>query len=310
MRILSLETIGVRGLADATHSFEPDRGTPGHAIVVTGPPRVGLTSFLDAIAMTASLLAVGGLAPSVEDALRAGGAGAAIRTSWWLEADERVFAGVQDESVEAEVLFRRGELARAEADPGLLGLMSRYDHSPELSKVVSIPARRVTDGALPPFLDFEMDQKLKHLSSAADKFAGISGALARHAAGFGERARFETVQRVFGELTGSAQLAGVDSSGRLEFTLSSGGRALLSTLSLGERNALVLAAVPVLLGLQRSVILLDTPELGLPPGEAARWLDILRDHTPGAQWIVASRDPAVVAKVEASARIELKRLGS
>jgi hypothetical protein len=47
--------------------------------------------------------------------------------------------------------------------------------------------------------------------------------------------------------------------------------------------------------------------MGVPPGVAARWLDVLRDYAPLAQWIVASRDPSVVAKVEPWARIELKR---
>jgi hypothetical protein len=178
--------------------------------------------------------------------------------------------------------------------------MSRYDHKPDTSKVVLIPARRVTGGATRAFLDFELDQQMKYLSPEPDKYASVPGALARHAAGFGERARFEDVQRLFAELSGSARLGGVGAGGKLEFTVTGGGSVGLAQLSSTERHAFILAAVPPLLGLARSVVLLDTPEMGLPPGVAARWLDVLRGYAPLAQWIVASRDPEVVARVEPS----------
>jgi hypothetical protein len=306
VRILSLETLGVRGLADGTWTFEPDRNAPGHTVIVTGPPHAGLTTFLDAIAVSAAVLAVGGFTPSADDVLRSGGSAARVGSTWWLNADERAFAGLREESTEAEVVFQRGETPRYEADPGLLGLMSRYDHKPGTSKVVLIPARRVTGGATRAFLDFELDQQTKYLSPSADKYAGVPGALARHAAGLGERARFDDAQRLFAELSGTAQLRGVGDGGKLEFTLASGGSVDFAQLGSTERHAFVLAAVPPLLGLARSVVLLDTPEMGLPPGMAARWLDVLRDYAPLAQWIVTTRDPSVVAKVEPSARIELK----
>ncbi len=132
-------------------------------------------------------------------------------------------------------------------------------------------------------------------------------ALAKHAVGLGERARFEDVQRLFAALCDSVQLVGANATLQPEFALPSGIRVPMQRLSFAERNAFVIAAVPVLLGLQRSVILLDTPELGLAPGVAARWLTALRAYAPEAQWIVASRDPAVVESVEPAARIQLTR---
>src|SRR5262249_39317251 len=155
-------------------------------------------------------------------------------------------------------------------------LMSRYDHKPDTSKVVLIPARRVTGGTTRAFIDFELDQQTKYLSAAADKYASVPSALARHAAGFGERARFEDVQRLFAELSGTAQVRGVGDGGKLEFSLTTGGSVGLAQLSSTERHAFVLAAVPPLLGLARSVVLLDTLEMGIGPGMALRWLNILR----------------------------------
>jgi hypothetical protein len=305
MRIVHLETVGVRGLVDGAFTFAPERGGQGHVTVVTGPPHAGLTTFLDAIALSAAQLKVGGLTPDSAAALRAGGSAATIRSTYWLEEDERKVAGVVEETTDAEVIFRRGQLGRAEADPGLLALMSRYTHAPELSKVVLIPARRVSDGSFPALSDFEVDQGYKHLSPSPEKFAGLPYALMKDASGFGRRERFAEVQKLFSELVDSARLAGVGPLGQLDFSLRSGLRVPLPSLDFTERNAFVLAALPVVLGLQRSIILLDTPEMGLAPGVAARWLEALRAYTPEAQWIIATRDPAVIALVDPAARIDL-----
>jgi hypothetical protein len=183
--------------------------------------------------------------------------------------------------------------------------MSRYDTTPTLSKVVSLSARRQIDGALPAFTDFEADQRYKRLAAGPEKFVSLPFVLARDAAGLGDRARFDAVQRLFAELCDTVRLAGISGTGELQFATPSGPPLPLRSLAFLERNAFVLAAVPVLMGLQRSVILLDTPELGLPPGLAARWLDALCRYTPEAQWIVASRDPALAGG--AAPRIELTR---
>ncbi len=275
--------------------------------VVTGPAGAGLTTFLEAIACTAARLAVGGLAPSAADVVRAGEGIAMLRTSWWLAPDERAFGGIAEETTDAEVVFQRGGLGRADADPALLGLMSRYDHSAGVGKVVSIPARRYGEGTPLPLGDFVVDQRLSRFSSDPSKFSSFLGALVKHASGNGERARFEAAQGLFGELCQTARLVWAPVTGEVEFAVGSGLRIPLRGLSASERNAFVLAAAPALLGLQRSVILLDTPELGLGTGQAARWMGVLRSHLPEAQWIVATRDPELVASVGPESRIELGR---
>ena len=103
MRLLELETKGVRGLPDRSYRVEPGhRGPSGHAaVVVTGPPQAGLTTFLDAIAFTATRLGGSGMPPDKADVLRAGGAAAVIRSTWWLDPDERAFGGLAEETTEA-----------------------------------------------------------------------------------------------------------------------------------------------------------------------------------------------------------------
>jgi hypothetical protein len=307
MRLTRLETTGLRGLRDGVYEVQPDRSGPGHITMVTGPPQAGLTTLLDAVALTVARLAPGGAAADPAEVVRAGETMARIRSTWWLDAEERAFGGLIDETTDAEVVFQRGGLGRAQADPALLGVLSRYDHSPALAKVVSIPARRVTDGGVPALGDFESDQRFKRVSSDPGKFAGAAHALIRHAAGLDDHARFDAAAGLFAQLCDTVRLVGVTPTGHLDFALPSGAGLRLHQLGFGERNAFVLAVVPVLLGLQRSVVLLDTPELGLAPGVAARWLGVLRSAMPDAQWIVASRDPAVVSSVEAAARIELSR---
>jgi hypothetical protein len=176
--------------------------------------------------------------------------------------------------------------------------------------VVLIPARRVGDGVSLSLGDFEADQQFHRWSSEAGKFSGLLGALTRHADGKGDRARFEAVRALFADLCHSARLVWGEVTGEVEFELTSGMRVPLKRLSFGERNAFVVAAVPVLLGLHRSVVLLDTPEVGLPRGLAARWLRALQSHLPEAQWIVASRDPDVVSSVDRGAVVELGRSAS
>lgn len=303
MRIIELETMGVRGLADGSWRFQGDRNGPGQVTLVTGPPRVGLTTFLEAITYTPALLAIGGWVPGAEEGLRSGGSAATIRTTWSLDPDESAFAGIITQTVPAEVTFQRGALATAEADPGLMALLARYDHAPTTCKVVSIPARRFLGGPS-LFSDFEFEQRQKHLSPAADKFAGLASALARQAMGSGA-AQLAEVQRLFAELTGTTRIAEPEPKEGLSFRSVSGDVVTPARLSASEQNALVLAAVPVLLGLQSSIVLLDTPESGLAPGEAARWVDVLRAWSPQTQWIIATRDAALLKQVEPAARIEL-----
>lgn len=305
--ILQLATRNVRGLRDGAWRFAPERGGPGHVTVVTGPQGAGLTTFLDAITYSAAQMTTGSVTPGPGDVIHAGASVANIRTTFRLEPDEQAFGGLADETASGEVIFQRGGVGRASADPALLALLTRYDHSAGTSKVLPIPARRFGDGAGAPLGNFESEMRASRYSLSPGKFTGLLFALSLDAAGRGDGARFAAVQSLFGELCATARLVWGELTREVEFELGSGMRVPLGRLGFSERNAFVLAAAPVLLGLDRSIILLDTPELGLAPGEAARWLGVLRNRFSRAQWIVATRDPAVLASVEPGARIEIER---
>lgn len=291
MKLFEIETIGVRGLADGTYATRDGEGTPSAFVVVTGPPGIGLTTFVEAIAFTAGRLANAGAVDPAQ-VLRVGGAVAAMRSAWWVDDDERRWGGLAEQVTRAQVNFDRGGLATVDADPGLLGLMGRYDHTREVSKVVLFPARRVADDVPSGISDFEAAQRMMRFSNVPTKYAGLQRALASRVE---DEATWDLARQLHDELSPSAKLAGLNGFGQLEFTARAGVRVPLFRLSASERSAFVFAACVALMGLDRSVVLVDTPEAGLPIGLAAKWIAALRERTPDAQWIVASRDPEVVA---------------
>jgi len=81
----------------------------------------------------------------------------------------------------------------------------------------------------------------------------------------------------------------------------------LSRLSMSEKQAFAIAASMVLVGVQHSVVLFDTPELYLSGAEARRQLEVLRSFAPTNQWIVATCAEEIAAM---AAHRNLVRLGA
>lgn len=77
----------------------------------------------------------------------------------------------------------------------------------------------------------------------------------------------------------------------------------MERLSSSERQAVIFAATPVLVGARDSIILIDTPEKHLGAGEASRLVGALRDHLPENQWIVATRDADFIAQNQQHAAV-------
>lgn len=299
MKLHNLTTQSFRSLPDATWSFADGAGTQAHPItIVTGKAGCGLTSFMDAIAVVAARLGRFGAAPDASDVLRGDASVGRVRTRWELNEEEMRAGGTNEPLQDADIVFRRGALGMTEADPALLGALSKYDHKPTTSKVVYFPALRITNAGFTPMSDFESDQRSTHLSSDPQKYAGLPRAITalafkRAAGGDDALARLE---QLFAKLSPVARFAGLSGTGQPEFKSARQPIIPFRRLSFAERNAFVFAASFALMGLERSVILVDAPELGLAPGEAARWLDVLREVAPAAQWIVATRDPALLSE--------------
>lgn len=309
MKLLELECIGVRGLPDGRLSLADPSGAPLPLALVTGPPSAGSTTLLEAVAFSAARLATGAFIPDAADVVHASGDAATIRSTWHLDPDELEFGGMVEETTVAEVSFRKGALGVADADPGLLGLMSRYDHQPTTAKVVYLPARRVLDGGFSPFSSFETDMRTARLQTSPSKFGGLPRALVQPVVTSGDRSRFEVAQKLFAEVCDTVKLVGVAPNGEPELLLPGGARLPLGRAGFSERNIFMIVASFVVMGLGRSVVLLDTPELGLAPERAARLVAALRSYAPQAQLIVATRDPALLASAGASSTLVLGSAG-
>jgi len=305
MKLTSLEVQGVRGVSDGEYDLAPG-GSPQPLTLVTGPHGAGLTSFLNSIAFSSARLSSPGFVPRSEDVLHAGAREATIRSRWSLDDAERQYAGLVDGATAAEVVFKLEGLGHVHADPGLLGLMSRYDHAGLNAKVVCIPQLRITNGASAPFSDFEADQRRQQFSTDPAKFASIPRALLTEASLPGGRRRFEQVQSLFEALSGTVQLAPAD-HGRLEFSSGSSARIPYRQLSFGERDAFVLAAVTILWGLSNAVVLLDTPELSQPIGRMRQCIDRMMEAAPGSQWIIATRSEELISGQSPQNVIRLER---
>jgi hypothetical protein len=306
VKLVSLETAGVRGLADGAWALGEGHDEPRPLVLLTGPNGVGLTTWLEAVAATAGRLSTAGPVPESDRLVDVRGSTATIRSSWLLDEAERRYGGLDEEVTSAEVRLQRGAMPTAEADPALLGLMSRYDHQPTLSKLVYVSAYRTAEPSFSPIQDFESEQRRTRLALDGDKYGSSARAVCRlHREG--DRGMFDRIATLFARLSETTRLVGVAANGQPELALVGGGRIALGRAGFAERNAFTLAAMPILCGLERSVILLDTPELGLAPGLALRWVEALREVTPDAQWIVATRDAELLASVEPAARVHLSR---
>ena len=88
------------------------------------------------------------------------------------------------------------------------------------------------------------------------------------------------------------------------FARAGGGEVELRDLSDGERAVVLFAAAFERLGLERSVVLIDMPELMLHPEEHVRVFDGLASMLVEGQLIVATTSPAILRAV-ASNRVWL-----
>lgn len=301
MKISNIETHGCRGVAD--HRYCLASPSASHPLVaITGAEASGKTSLLDAIAAGKEHVAPYGVPPSPADIVREGLDECKIVIEWALTADEHSFAA--NDSCTTEAIVRRLGLPDTDADIGLTALLERYSHEPTIGKVDYFPDdRRLASHGLGAF-DLVLDQKRRRLTRGADKYAAI-GRFAREALQ-GSPKPAEALRTLFARLCPRTRLVGVNALGVPVFHGRRGSETPVEHLSFSERMAFLFAATFVMVGLHESVVLIDTPELGLGPGEAARFLRVLMDFAPTTQFIVATRDPGVLELAGPEATLALE----
>ena len=293
MKLARVSFLGVRGLADATYDLLAPSGAPHDVVVVTGPTASGKTRFLEAIVAAKESIAPYGLLQPGSPWIASGSLGAKVSIAFWLDEEERTYAGTTSALVEADVTFNP-QRGTSDADEGLVAGLERYDHRPERGKVEYFPATR----RLPTFPPF-------HGTSAVEQRMLRPGKDPR---------KYSFVPRFLGELRANPAAVRAFSS-RLEalsptvryvrpaasdgvpkcFTSRGGAPVTPMELSDGEGDAVLFAATATAIGLGRSLLLVDRPELHADPTRLAPLVGGLRALGADNQLVLASGSAELVA---------------
>lgn len=304
MKLARATFLGVRGLPDVTCDFlHPDSGKPHAVAVLTGPAQCGKTRALEAILAAKDVLAPYDVAPEDgEGWVRSGQDAAKVELTFALDAIEQRRYGLAEHAL-AEIIFTPDEVA-ADADQALVALLSEYEHGPRSGKLEYFPASR----GLPRHVTSsfkEDDQRPHRTTGGPSKYAFVAPYLASLAKDAGAARRFgELLTRLCPRLSYAAPKGGDPTR-----CIATTGRPAVHPreLSSTELDAVLWAATASLIRLDRSLVLVDRPELGADEASFGAWLEGARGLGEDLQLIFASSSPAVLASVEPSAVLRLQR---
>lgn len=281
MRLARVSCAGVRGVPDGDYAFSPPGSDdPFDFVLIHGPSASGKTRLLDAIVAAKELIAPSGMDFDQRAFVAPGGGTARMEVVWVFEEDDSPVR-FHDAVVESEVVF-----GVAPEPPGALSFeLSVYEHGPDAPKLEYFHAQRRIVEVPAVGLHPDVHKPLRG-SKNPRKYAFV-GALLR---------RLGAEQRAFftERLARLGATCGLDPEGALRgerpFRSRRGDPIGLADLSSSDEEAVLLAATATLVGLDRSIVLIDRPEMFLPLDEA-RLPEALCALGRGAQVIAASSHP-------------------
>lgn len=306
MRLHSIETVDVLGVANGTYSFAKTPEQAHERVLIMGGPGSGKTRLLELIVGAREVLTNG-----VErwfdpmHFVRPENKTSKAILWWQLTAGEQQMIGASSPVVKTEVIFLDDELD--EVDSRMAYLLEQYSHDDATPKFEYFSEQRRLDiGGGDGSLE-ESEQVFLRASPNPRKFAWIPLFLRQLPEVPAQAKRFaQTLEKL------SASL-GYDLDRHI---LTSRGRTLrlLSQLSASEADAVMFAATATLVGLSGSIVLVDRPELhGIDPGRALAGLSALGADN---QLILATTSRAfasgfdgAIIQLEASARETLANRG-
>jgi hypothetical protein len=261
MKIQRATFLGVRGVPDATLELTgPKSSAPASTVVVAGPSGSGKTRLLEALVVAKE--AIGAYGPMARGApWIGGGAAAKILVTFHLDEAERDYAGTASPTVEGEVIFLPDRI-RSEAPEGLRAVLERYSHDPAHGKLEYFPAtRRLLPH--PPFTGLGVaEQRIARPGKDARKYSFVVPFLlslqhdARRAERFASRLAALCPAVAYAPDPEGAPIPRC-------FRSRGGPPATPFELSSGETDAVVFAATATAIGLERSLVLVDRPDLHL-----------------------------------------------
>lgn len=303
MKIQSVTFIGVRGVRDATFDLAAREGGAHELVVVTGPSASGKTRVVEAI--IAAVEAIAPHAPQappgawIADDVEA----AKIKLAFHLGDEERVYAASSGPIQEAEVTFT-GERTRAHAGGGLIAVLERYTHDPRKGKLEYFPSnRRIATN--PPFHGLGvMEQQTLRSGKDPRKYAFILRFLRDLPDDTHRAQRFASLLEA---LSPTVRYVHGRASEGVPRCLSSHGRAPVSPgeLSDGEADAVIFAATATAIGLGRSLVFVDRPELFADAERIPHTVHALQGLGEDNQLFLATSSAAVIASCSGAPVIAL-----
>lgn len=314
MRLTAMRLVNVRGVhLDVTLDAGP--------VVITGPAGSGKTTVLEAIAAVKENAGAYGMAPRTREFARGAGS-AALR--WELDEAERALSG----QVGAELDMRwdlGDERPRDLVPAGAAAWLRAYSVSPERWKMEYVPASRSLGGGrgalntstrlardpskyafVRSYLEEVAREEAAHaLDTLRTDGIVVADAVGRPSSRFSEalsvmqpRLRWDGTSR---GSEGEAQ--------RTWFIRPAGPRVELAELTQSETMAVLIAAAWARLGLDRSLLLVDSPELHLHPEQHVGFFDALRALMRRGQLVVTTSSPAILRTLGGAKVVVLARSG-
>ncbi len=284
MKLYAVKTVDVLGVPNGSYSFAKSEEAAHDVVFLTGASGAGKTRFLEMIVAARELLTTGEREPHGLGFIRPGNRSAKVVLSWELDAEERATIGSKGPIASTEVIFQEDE--EDDTDSRMRFLIERYAHDDETPKFEYFSERRRLDvGGGGASLD-EAEQLYLRTDSSPRKFSWVPAFLEELPD------RPESASR-FADLVG--RLSGTAAYDLERHVLTSKGRVLsaLEQLTASEADAVMFASTATLVGLSRSIVLIDRPELhGLEPARAMDGLSALGSKN---QLILATGSPAFVA---------------
>lgn len=328
MKLRQLTIKDISGVPNRAFSFcERDGTTVRPVTLVTGGPRSGKSSLLRAVTAAKEAVGAYGAAPHPMKLIRPGAAGR-ISATWALSNSEQA-ATREKEQVTVDWDIATGELPEVGTD--LQKLFARFSRNPEHSKMELFAARRSLDvAAETPLLPGMPDEQegRQRLRSTGAKYTGILRALNDAVLRYTRRtaevleeqgvafrrdlpdslARYKSAVSI---MCPSVRLAAVEPRERTRpliwFDAKTGGRVELADLSDSELQGALFALAFVWLGLNGSIVLIDTPELHVHPEEQARFFRAICELGKDNQIIAATTSPEILRSVAPEQIIDLTR---
>lgn len=314
MKLTRVELKGVRNLPN----LELPLVSPGdEPFVVTGPAGSGKTSFLEAIAAAKEASAPYGLAPDAASFRSRTRHDGHLAIDWQLAPDERKAVGARGDTVATRWSLADGPPQQL-LDPDLRAFLGGYSKRSDRFKVEYFHAGRASGwDTLEAPIGSDVAEGGRRLTRHPRKYAWVRTFLEQSgqadAQGFADdvrqygvamsgtvQGRLDGFGKSLATLTGRLRWVGlrrqVDRV-RCVFARKGDGEVELEGLTDSERVFVLFAATFEALGLRRSLILIDLPEIAVHPEDQAAFFQGLAALAREGQIIAATTSPAILRNV-------------